>query len=1345
MPEALHPELERLRNAFFAGHPESSLLHLDPTSGFQTPVLPEDGIAFFERWSEKPIALPFSLFLKSGEANGPAFEKDFLYAIRILEESTGEQNAFLSIGLLRAQDTAPLLLYPVKIDTKNWQVSPLGKSPIENVPLRLKTCGIVELPTAAQFESAEKFDIQKYFAAVEKAVKPVGWQSTAKGLFIGFYDSATLFANRDCESEVWNLKRSLGGPLDGLSRDEGFQVTDSDLDEKNPDEIFDPAEHYFVHTLDSQANTVLLETLSDKNALSAIEAPPGSARDPFIANLVAEEVSTGKKVLLAYRKLSSKIRFEQAFDSQNFAYRDTNLDAAREAVRKTRKPLVDYNRAVHLPLPSGGSFIDSMLAIASEDVKKKSWSDSTFQGAEFLDREQFLEMSMVLQDLISLADQEGAFTALKTFEDSELSQLSALQHQVLGQKLETALPEFQTLATLTAGTNGNLTDIGHAFTPDFNKDTPSFDGWTLDTKDWATYAETIRAIPAAGKIWSEFRRNGSPTFTAEAIGMQIAEAREIVRKNLGRRFKAFSEYYHSARKTLLKTLKNPKLARTDEALLQLTEELVSLQQNRKVYVNSSVIAGRLFGNDWQFEHTDWNSLAKKIKWLYKFREKVKGSETASLSYSILTRYDQIKSLVPDVLALDSLSRKAQIHYEEICRDLQVPQPTDESIAAQFQRIQKWQSHFAFLPLYVKLHAKQNALQNAGLKNLLAAALEKNPAQKFLVSDFSRFWHAQQIQKSSQIFPAIFSTTPQKHSKMAKAFRDASADLCCMNLNFAKDVLQRTPDRLQILPVGEVATLSQKTGLFDIAIILDAESVSPLQAFPALLRSNRAILFGDTHLPTPAFPGTPKNLRRKNFALPHFESILSFALSKGSHFSFLQLNVLHRNPALIDFANRTFYQKKIQSLPPSKKTVSEHFRVFHADDLSEKIAEAALKHVQLHPLQSFGIIVFSKERRQSVFQALQNKARTSPELANFLSPKDALRDTYVKLPEEAVGDYRDVLFICTESAATLADIGISEKDLTLCATHALSNLVLFVSNAKDRASNQPGIKTYQDWISDIEHGYPAPFSTDAAISKIENAIFQKISTGEAQFELNWNYNGASVLFAAKDAHNDEHFLLGVETDSCCGFLRQSVEDRLILRPKILEDLGWKIVRLWTPNWFLSTEDDVRHVLTTIAVEQSVSPVHSAADHETDLSGLEQEPYPLAPEAPKEFLAKPLPELSVAELIPQIRFYIDAESPIHERLLLKRMLRLHGIRSAEYSTIRLFKDAIVQGLAQKVFIKTGQFLYSTTYRPIVLRNRSTLPDGERDFAFVSPDERSLFPPGTDDWQMKEFLGCTSGSGF
>jgi hypothetical protein len=80
----------------------------------------------------------------------------------------------------------------------------------------------------------------------------------------------------------------------------------------------------------------------------------------------------------------------------------------------------------------------------------------------------------------------------------------------------------------------------------------------------------------------------------------------------------------------------------------------------------------------------------------------------------------------------------------------------------------------------------------------------------------------------------------------------------------------------------------------------------------------------------------------------------------------------------------------------------------------------------------------------------------------------------------------------------------------------------------------------------------------------------------------------------------------------------------------------------------------------------------------------------------------------------------------------------VHRAGPAVVRAIKDAIAQGLAKKAFIKTGSFFYTVTGKPVVLRNRSALPEEERKLIFISPEERALFPAGTDEQIIKQTLG-------
>jgi hypothetical protein len=59
-----------------------------------------------------------------------------------------------------------------------------------------------------------------------------------------------------------------------------------------------------------------------------------------------------------------------------------------------------------------------------------------------------------------------------------------------------------------------------------------------------------------------------------------------------------------------------------------------------------------------------------------------------------------------------------------------------------------------------------------------------------------------------------------------------------------------------------------------------------------------------------------------------------------------------------------------------------------------------------------------------------------------------------------------------------------------------------------------------------------------------------------------------------------FLLGIECDGASYHSGRSARDRDRLRQEILENLGWKIHRIWSTDWFKSRESEIKRLLRRI---------------------------------------------------------------------------------------------------------------------------------------------------------------------
>ena len=196
--------------------------------------------------------------------------------------------------------------------------------------------------------------------------------------------------------------------------------------------------------------------------------------------------------------------------------------------------------------------------------------------------------------------------------------------------------------------------------------------------------------------------------------------------------------------------------------------------------------------------------------------------------------------------------------------------------------------------------------------------------------------------------------------------------------------------------------------------------------------------------------------------------------------------------------------------------------------------------------------------------------------------------------------------------------------------------------------------------------------------------------------------------------------------------------------MLRQLGWKVITIWTPFWYVSYNDEASHIVTTIAIEQSVAPPPSDEENSSEESAqstpeIATVPYQaIHPKIEGTAHDKPIAELDAIALIVQMKFYVDHEAPIHEELLLSRLLHLHHVDRAGPMILKALNEAIKQGCQRHKFIKTGKFFYSTKDTPVVLRDRSARPASERKFAYVSPEERALLPASMDEFAIKQLLG-------
>ena len=277
------------------------LLNFSTKGDFQTPLLLEAGDLFFEKWLKSGTPLPFETFLPLSQTftaqQKMETEEQFAKVLKGKSEDFLCSDLYLLMGFLKwdGNALAPSILIPLDIspDMKSLSISERG--PVENVILRKRLKDIVQLPRTEDATINGKFSILLYFSLFEKAIAAEKkWKFTRHGLSLAFFNTNRLLLKKRMERGFSEKKTDASPFLKGLLGDEGFQFKESVFEEADFDQVFNPADHYFLYPTDSHTTKVTIDALDEKSSAYAVQALPGTSKIKVAVNIAAESVSKKK-------------------------------------------------------------------------------------------------------------------------------------------------------------------------------------------------------------------------------------------------------------------------------------------------------------------------------------------------------------------------------------------------------------------------------------------------------------------------------------------------------------------------------------------------------------------------------------------------------------------------------------------------------------------------------------------------------------------------------------------------------------------------------------------------------------------------------------------------------------------------------------------------------------------------------------------------------------------------------------------------------------------------------------------------------------------------------------------
>lgn len=466
--------------------------------------------------------------------------------------------------------------------------------------------------------------------------------------------------------------------------------------------------------------------------------------------------------------------------------------------------------------------------------------------------------------------------------------------------------------------------------------------------------------------------------------------------------------------------------------------------------------------------------------------------------------------------------------------------------------------------------------------------------------------------------------------------------------------------------------------FDIVIFDEASQIPPWDAIGALSRGKQAIIVGDTkQLPPTAFFSmkTEDDSDEKidcESVLEMFGGIYPEMLLKWHYRS--------RSESLISFSNHHIYDNRLHTFPASHteddkvslKIVNGKNAYYDKGKSKTNTGEAYAvvdeifsRLKQKDSTGSIGVVTFSSVQANLISDLIDERLQKEPQ---FESCFDVANPEYVfvKNLENVQGDERDlILFSVGYGKDSIGRISRNfgplnnsggERRLNVAVTRARYEVKIF-SNFHPReldvsTSSSEGLRLLKEYLLYAQEGHTALLRQQIFSNEDEfDSLFEK-EVAEALRKRGWEVRtqigvgGYRVDLGIVHPEYSGQFLAGIECDGARYHSAKTARDRDILRQMVLEGLGWKILRIWSTDWWYDSEkcmDKLHQDLEALmaAPREAIKQVLKEVDIADSEGADSPEEEASLPEEKKESGDDvQLYDPSVVELAPQGEFFENA---------------------------------------------------------------------------------------------------------
>jgi superfamily I DNA and/or RNA helicase/very-short-patch-repair endonuclease len=454
-------------------------------------------------------------------------------------------------------------------------------------------------------------------------------------------------------------------------------------------------------------------------------------------------------------------------------------------------------------------------------------------------------------------------------------------------------------------------------------------------------------------------------------------------------------------------------------------------------------------------------------------------------------------------------------------------------------------------------------------------------------------------------------SPAEYGVLSREFNKKSNHKPIRQLinEMGENLLHLTPC-FMMSPLSVSQFLPAHFNAFDLVVFDEASQITVWDAVGTIARGKNVIIVGD-----------PKQMPPTNFFSKSstddltdeadLESILDQALSARLPHHRLTGHYRSRHESLIAFSNSHYYENSLVTFPCAETKESavslhkidglyskgkERNNIKEANAVADYIVERLSDKRKKYTI---GVVTLNSEQQRCIEDCLDDRRRKHPHLEPFFQGNKNYDPIFVKNLESVQGDERDIIIISlgygpVEPLARTMSMNFGplnkqggERRLNVAITRATTEIHLFssfdytmIDLSRTSALAVKHLKYFLEYaekgpvalpeIAEANYGvdqFDSYFEESVSFALRERGWIVQTQIGVSKFRID-----LGVIHPNKPGQ----FLAGIECDGTTYHGSPAARDRDRVRHLILENLGWKLLRIWSTDYFIDENSIIERI-------------------------------------------------------------------------------------------------------------------------------------------------------------------------